>query len=81
VSGLFKGSFAHVFRIAVLNISLTGPYDYLNEKMFLTFGDMSWNVPVSITWASLWASLFTLPIDNLKTRMMRQFSDPSKNRY
>lgn len=71
VSGLFKGSFAHVFRLVALNVSLTGPYDYLNEKMFLTFGGMSWNEPVALTWASLWACLFTLPIDNIKTRLMR----------
>jgi len=37
---LFRGGFSNVLRVIVLNASLTGPYDYLNEKMWITFGDI-----------------------------------------
>jgi solute carrier family 25 oxoglutarate transporter 11 len=80
VAGLFKGSFSYVMKMVAVNISLTGPYDYLNEKMWITFGDFGWNEPVSMAWAAMWATFFTLPFDNIKTKMMRQFSDPSMNR-
>lgn len=79
-SGLFKGSLSFVFKMVGMNAALTGPYDYLNERMFLTFGDMDWNKPVALAYAALWASVFTLPLDNVKTKVMRAFSDPAMNR-
>ena len=33
---------ANVFRAVILNSTLTGPYDYINEKCWITFGDMYW---------------------------------------
>lgn len=77
---LFRGAQANVLRAVILNISLTGPFDYLNEKLWITFGDMTWNKHMALTWAALWGTIFTLPFDNLRTRMTTQNADPTKNR-
>lgn len=78
--GLFKGGLANIIRAVVLNVSLTGPYDYLNEKGWITFGDFGFVKPFAIVWAAFWGSIFTLPVDNIKTKLMKQFNDGSKNR-
>ncbi|CAD8074321.1 unnamed protein product [Paramecium primaurelia] len=77
---LFRGAFAHVVKLAALNVSLTGPYDYMKEKIWLVFGDFGFNHFLALTWASFWATLFTLPLDNVQTRVLKAFPDPSKNR-
>lgn len=46
-------------------MSLTGPYDYMKEKIWLVFGDFGFNHFVSVLWATFWATLFTLPLDNV----------------
>jgi solute carrier family 25 (mitochondrial oxoglutarate transporter), member 11 len=66
--------------MAAINMALTGPYDYLNEKLWITFGDFGFNETLSIIWAAGWCTLLTLPFDNVKTRAMKQFSEPTKNR-
>jgi hypothetical protein len=30
----------HVAKAVALNTALTGPYDYMNEKMWICFGDI-----------------------------------------
>jgi solute carrier family 25 oxoglutarate transporter 11 len=52
-----------------MNASLTGPYDYLREKMWITFGEFGFIDNVATLWASFWGTIFTLPLDNIKTRM------------
>jgi len=47
-----------------------GPFDYLNEKMWITFGDTSFNKPISLLWAAFWGTAITLPFDAIKTRLM-----------
>lgn len=79
-SALWKGANVTALRAVLLNISLTGCFDYLNERMWITFGETIVNRPISIFWAALWGSLLTLPIDNIKTRLQKQFPDPTKNR-
>jgi len=37
---LFRGGFSNALRLIVLNATLTGPYDYLNERMWITCGDV-----------------------------------------
>lgn len=63
-----------------MNASMTGPYDYLREKLWITFGDFGWIDYVPLFYAAAFGTAFTLPIDNIKTRMQRAFDDPSKNR-
>jgi solute carrier family 25 oxoglutarate transporter 11 len=60
---------ATVLKAVAINISLTGPYDYLREKLWITFGDFGCIDPIATTWAAFWATVFTLPIDNVKTKM------------
>lgn len=38
--GYYRGLGPSMLRAAVLNATLIGPYDYINEKMFTTFGDV-----------------------------------------
>lgn len=74
-SGLFRGGLANVVRAVLLNVSLTGPYDYIKEKCYITFGDISFNGWFALAWASLWSNIITLPFDNIRTRLMNQFPD------
>lgn len=68
---LFRGGLSNIIRAVVVNSSLTGPYDYLNEKCWITFGDMYWvNNTLALLWASLFSTLLVTPVDNIKTRMM-----------
>ena len=78
--GLFKGGLITVLRAVVLNASLTGPYDYLREKLWITFGDYGFLDFVSTAWAAFWGTLVVLPIDNMRTRWLRAFNDTSRNR-
>lgn len=71
LNGIFKGAHAHALKHLVLNASLTGPYDYMNEKMWICFGDMETNKPVALIFATLIASVLTLPFDNIKTRIQK----------
>jgi len=65
----------------MINITLTGPYDYMKERSWTTFGDMTVvNYTLALLWASLWSSLVTLPVDNIRTRVMTAFPDLTKNR-
>ena len=64
-----------------MNASITGPYAYMKEKINITFGDFGFNHHLAVVWAAGWATFFTLPFDNIRTRIMKQFPDPSRNRY
>lgn len=48
--------------------------------MWITFGDVRINTSFSLIWAALWGTTLTLPINNIRTRLFKQFDDPSKNR-
>lgn len=52
-----------------MNASMTGPYDYLREKLWITFGDFGWIDYVPLFYAAAFGTAITLPIDNIKTRM------------
>lgn len=69
--GLLRGAYANILRAIVLNSTLTGPYDYLNEKCWILFGELPWvNNTLALIWASFWGSLAVTPFDNIKTRLM-----------
>jgi len=69
---LYKGGLANVIRTVALNVSLTGPYDYLKEKMYITFGDADlFNHHISLIWATFWGTLAVLPFENVRVRMMK----------
>lgn len=78
---LFRGGFSNVVRLVTLNATLTGPYDYLNEKMWISFGDIDLiNNNIALLWASFWATLASHPFDIIRVRMMKSFDEASKNR-
>lgn len=62
---------ANVIRAGVMNATLTGPYDYLNEKCWITFGDMYWvNNTLAFFFATMVSTTCLSPFDNIKTRLM-----------
>jgi len=79
-AGLLRGVSANVLRAVALNVSLSFPYNDLNERMWVTFGDTFINRPIALVYAATVGTLVALPFDNIKTRMQIAFPDPSKNR-
>ena len=59
---------------------MIGPYDWMKERCWNVFGENSVNKPIALLWCSIWGTVWTLPIDNIKTRMQNQFADKSLNR-
>lgn len=67
--GLMRGVQANVLKAIALNVSFTGPYDYIQEKFWIVFGDTGMNRPAAILGASVVATAASLPIDHVKTRL------------
>lgn len=78
--GYWRGVGPSVLRAVLLNISMTSPYDYFKERMWITFGDVWPNTLVALVGATLLGTIFTLPIDNIKTRLQNQHVNPEINR-
>lgn len=76
----YKGSFANIVRHIVLNASLTGPYDYFHEGMFIRFGEFDFVKPTALLLASFVSTICTLPFDNVRTRLMNQQIQHDRNR-
>jgi len=78
--GIWRGLSAHVAKAVVLNTVMIGPYDMMQERVWNIWGETTLSKPIAILWASIFGAAFSLPFDNLKTRMQNQFSDPKLNR-
>lgn len=79
---ILKGSVANVFRAIALNVSQTGPYDMLREKLWITFGDAdTFNHNLALLFSSGVSTLVTQPFDIVRTRLYLQFPEPAKNRF
>ncbi len=76
----YRGAFINVLRHVILNISLTAPFDFFHEALYLRFGDYGFVRPLSIFLAAATSAAITLPFDNARTRIMQAHSDPSRNR-
>ena len=76
----WNGSLAHVLRHVLLNISLTAPFDYFHEGLYLRFGDYGFVRPLAIFLAALVGSAVTLPFDNARTRLMYAHSSQERNK-
>jgi hypothetical protein len=61
-------------------MSLTAPFDYFHEGLYLRFGDYGFVRPLAIFLAALTASVITLPFDNARTRIMNAHEDKSRNK-
>lgn len=44
--GYFRGLGPNIAKSVVLNAFLIGPYDYLKERLYITFGDVWVNTPL-----------------------------------
>lgn len=49
-------------------MTMTGPFDYLNEKCNISLGDTGFNKPFALFSASLIGALASIAFDNVKTR-------------
>lgn len=78
--GLMKGVIPSIHRSIALNMSMSVPYNHINEWMFNRFGDTHANRPIALVFGALVAATVALPFDNIKTRLQYTFSDPAKNR-
>ena len=67
----WQGLRANVLRHLFYNVSLTGPYDYFKEGLFTRFGEYGWVDPLALLVAAAISSAVTLPIDNIRTRMIQ----------
>lgn len=74
--GKFTGAWANVVRHVLLNITLTAPFDFFHEGLYLRCGDYGFVKPLSIILAALTSSIVTLPFDNARTRIMNAHSHP-----
>lgn len=52
-----------------MNTILIYPYETVKERLHITFGDVIFNRLAGLVVASGMASVFVLPIDNIKTRI------------
>ena len=77
---LWKGAWANAVKHVALNISLTGPYDYAHERLWIVFGDYGFVKPLALVFAAGVSTVATLPFDYAKTRLMQMHSDPHRNR-
>lgn len=78
--GIWRGLTPHIIKMVLLNTVMIGPYDQMQERCWNCFGEAEINKPIAILYASFFGTLFTLPADNIKTRMQNQFTDRSLNR-
>jgi len=78
--GLMKGVVPSIYRAIALNISISAPYNFVNECMYNCFGETDANRPIALILASVAATLVTIPFDNVKTRLQYSFQDPAQNR-
>lgn len=76
----YKGSFANVVRHVALNASLTGPFDYFHEALYIRFGDFDFVKPTALLLASIVSTVVTLPFDSARTKIMNQHSQQDRNR-
>jgi len=66
---LGRGLSMNILKAIMLNVSLTGPFDFANERMWTTFGDVHFIKPLAIIWASIFGTFVSIPFDNIKTKL------------
>lgn len=76
----FKGAWANVVRHVMINATLTAPFDYYKEWLYLRFGDYGFVKPLAIFASAATSAFLTLPFDNARTRLMQAHSHPERNR-
>lgn len=77
----WTGMKVNILRHIILNVSLTGPYDYFKEGLFTRFGDYGFVGPFALILATFVSAAVTLPVDNIRTKMMQMHKQEERNRY
>ena len=72
----FRGSFENVVRHIFLNISLTAPYNYFHESLYIKFGDYGFVEPIALGLAAAVSTFIVLPFDTARTRVMQYQDQP-----
>ena len=68
---MWNGLKANVLRHIVYNVTITGPYDYFKEGFFTRFGEYGFVDPLALLLATGISAAATLPIDNIRTRLVQ----------
>ena len=76
----FRGSFENVVRHILLNVSLTAPYDYFHESLYIKFGDYGFVEPIALALGAAVSTFVVLPFDTARTRVMQYHNQPERNR-
>ena len=74
---LWRGSNIVILRAMILNSCLLGPFDEIKERLIALYGEKYLNQSrlVSSIIASLFCTIATLPLDNIKTKIQRMSPD------
>jgi len=75
-----QGLTPNILRHVILNVALTGPYDYFKEGFFTRFGEYGFVNPLALILSSFIGAFVTLPIDNIRTRSISLFQQAERNR-
>ena len=71
---------ANVLRHVLYNLSITGPYDYFKEGLFTRFGEYGFVDPLALLIATSISAFVTLPVDNIRTRLIQLHKQADRNR-
>ncbi len=77
---LFKGSHVNALKHLMLNITITAPYNFIAENLYNSFGYSRAIAPIGLLVSSFISSLVTIPLDNIRTRIMQSHQIAEKNR-
>jgi len=76
----WNGLKVNIWRHVLFNVSLTGPYDYFKEGFFTRFGEWQFVDPLALSLATFITASVTLPLDNIRTRLVQSFKELDRNR-
>lgn len=68
-------------RHVAFNVSLTAPYDYFHEGLYIRFGDFDFVKPTALLLSSIVSTVITLPFDNVRTRVLNVQSQTDRNKF
>lgn len=71
VTTLWRGSVTTMFRAVFLNLGMLAPYDEAKERLNEWRGEQNSNKLYASAIAGFFASFFSLPFDNAKTKMQK----------
>lgn len=77
---MWNGLKVNVLRHVLYNVTITGPYDYFKEGFFTRFGEYGFVDPLAMLLATGIASAITLPVDNMRTRIVQLHKQTDRNR-